>query len=87
MTAVAGDTSMVNGQAYAEALKLAKRIAELPETSVKMSKEAINVTANALNRVASFMARDQLALAARSEEAVAARAKFAARRKARPLRG
>lgn len=76
-----------DGQAYAEALKLAKRIAELPETSVKMSKEAINVTTNALNRLASFMARDQLALAARSEEAVAARAKFAARRKARALHG
>ncbi len=72
-----------DGQAYAEALKLAQRIAELPETSVKMSKEAINVTANALNKLASFMARDQLALAARSDEAAAARAKFAARRKPR----
>lgn len=70
-----------DGQAYAEALALAQRIAALPETSVKMSKEAINVTSNALNRLASFMARDQLALAAASEEAVAAREAFAARRK------
>ena len=70
-----------DGQAYAEALALAQRIAALPETAVKMSKEAVNVTSNALNRLASFMARDQLALAAASEEAVAARASFAARRK------
>lgn len=70
-----------DGQAYAQARSLAGRIAELPDTSVKMSKEAVNVTANALNRLASFMARDQLALAARSEEAVAARQKFAAGRK------
>lgn len=70
-----------DGQAYAEALKLAGRIADLPETAVKMSKEAINVTANALNRLASFMARDQLALAAHGDEAVAARARFAERKK------
>ena len=49
-----------------------------------MSKEAINVTANAFNRLASFMARDQLALAAQSEEAVAARKKFAVKKKPRP---
>ncbi len=70
-----------DGEAYAEAQALAARIADLPEIAVKMSKEAINVTANALNRVSSFMARDQLALAAHSEEAVAARKKFAAKKK------
>ena len=43
------------------------------KTLLTMSKEAINVTTNALNRLASFMARDQLALAAHSDEAVAAR--------------
>jgi hypothetical protein len=42
-----------------------------------MGKEAINVTSNALNRLSSFMARDQLALAAGSPEAVAARVRFA----------
>lgn len=77
------DYLAADGQAYAQALGLARRIADLPEVSVKMSKEAINVTANALNRLASFMARDQLALAAQSAEAVAARAKFAARSKKR----
>lgn len=72
-----------DGRTYAEALELARRITELPEVSVKMSKEAINVTANALNRLASFMGRDQLALAVQSEEAVAARARFAAGSKKR----
>ncbi len=70
-----------DGEAYAEAKALARRIAGLPDTAVKMSKEAINVTSNALNRLASFMARDQLALAAHGDEAVAARTKFAARKK------
>ena len=72
------------GQAYAEAQALARRVAELPDTAVKMSKEAINVTANALNRLASYMARDQLALAAHSDEAVEARRRFAAKKKPRP---
>lgn len=72
---------VADGQAYAEALKLAANIAELPEMPVKMSKETINATANALNHLASHMASDQVALAAASEEAVAARAKFAARKK------
>jgi len=71
------------GQAYAEAQALARRVAELPDTAVKMSKEAINVTANALNRLASYMARDQLALAAHSDEAVEARKRFAAKKKPR----
>jgi enoyl-CoA hydratase/carnithine racemase len=71
------------GKAYDEALVLARRVAALPDTAVKMSKEAINVTANALNRLASYMARDQLALAAHSEEAVEARKRFAAKKKPR----
>lgn len=78
------DYLAADGQTYAEAFKLAHRIAELPDVSVKMSKEAINVTANVLNRLASFMARDQMALAAQSDEAVAARAKFATRKKRPP---
>ena len=70
-----------DGQAYAEALKLAQDIAQLPEIPVKMSKETINATANALNHLASHMASDQVSLAAASEEAVAARARFAAKKK------
>lgn len=72
-----------DGQTYAEAQALARRVAKLPDVAVKMSKEAINVTSNALNRLASFMARDQVALASQSTEAAAARAKFARRKKPR----
>lgn len=71
---------VADGQAYVEALTLAARIAALPEVPVKMSKEAVNATANALNHLASLMVSDQVALAAGSEEAVAARARFAARK-------
>ena len=71
------------GEAYAGALALAQRVADLPDTPVRMSKEAINVTANALNRLSSYMAGDQLALAAHSEEAVEARKRFAAKKKPR----
>jgi enoyl-CoA hydratase/carnithine racemase len=72
-----------DGQSYAEARALARRVAKLPDVAVKMSKEAINVTSNALNRLASFMARDQAALASQSTEAAAARAEFARRKKPR----
>ena len=77
------DVVAPEGQAYAEAQVLARRIAALPEVAVKMSKEAINVTSNALNRLASFMAHDQVAFAAHAPEAVAARKRFAGRRKPR----
>ena len=75
---------VADGQTDIEALKLATRIAGLPEMPVKMSKEAVNATANALNHLASYMVADQVALAAASEEAVTARAKFAARQRHRP---
>lgn len=68
---------VADGQADAEALRLAQHIVELPEVAVKMSKQAVNATANALNHLASYMVSDQLALAAASEESVAARARFA----------
>jgi len=70
-----------DGQAYAEARSLARRIAALPDVAAKMSKEAINVTSNALNRLASFMARDQVALAAHDPASVAARKKVMRRKK------
>ena len=75
---------VADGQAYAGALMLAARIVDLPELPVKMSKEAVNATANALNHLASYMVSDQVALAVTSEEAIAARAKFAAREKGGP---
>ena len=78
------DYLVPDGQACAKALELAQRVVDLPDVATKMSKEAINVTANALNRVASFMARDQLALAAQSTEATEARARFANKGRSRP---
>jgi enoyl-CoA hydratase len=77
------DYLVPDGKTYASAVELAHRIAGLPETSVRMSKETINATANALNHLASHMAADQHALAAASDEAVAARERFAARKKAK----
>jgi enoyl-CoA hydratase len=75
------DYVVADGGAYAFAVELAKRIAELPETSVKMSKETINAAAHALNHLGAHMVADQHALAAASDEAVAARERFAARKK------
>jgi enoyl-CoA hydratase/carnithine racemase len=72
---------VADGQADAQALRLAQRIVELPDVAVKMSKQAVNATANALNHLASYMVGDQLALALASEEAMAARANFVARQK------
>ena len=65
-----------DGQAEAEALKLAQRVVDLPEVAVTMSKQAVNASANALSHLASHMVSDQLALALVSEEALAARARF-----------
>ena len=67
---------VADGQAEAEAVKLAQRVVELPEVAVAMSKQAVNASANALNHLASHMVSDQLALALASEEALAARARF-----------
>jgi enoyl-CoA hydratase len=73
------DYLAADGETYREALALARKAAALPSLSVRMGKEAINVTSNALNKLASFMARDQLALAAHGAEAVAIREKFSRR--------
>ncbi len=67
---------VADGQAEAEAVKLAQRVVELPEVAVAMSKQAVNASANALNHLASHMVSDQLALALASEESLAARARF-----------
>ena len=67
---------VADGQAEAEAVKLAQRVVELPEVAVAMSKQAVNASANALNHLAPHMVSDQLALALASEEALAARARF-----------
>jgi enoyl-CoA hydratase/carnithine racemase len=56
--------------------ELAAKVAELPPLPVRMTKQAINAHAYALNYAASFMDREQYALLAGSEENKAAIRKF-----------
>lgn len=63
------------GRALEKAAQVAARVLAMPPTAVRMSKEAVNAIANALNHAAGFMAHDQIALAAASQESKAARAK------------
>ena len=58
------------------ARELAAKVAELPPLPVRMTKQAINAHAHALNYAASFMDREQYALLAGSEENKAAIRKF-----------
>ena len=51
------------GQSSSRALELAIKVAALPPLSVRMSKESINMAANALNQATTFMDRDQFMLA------------------------
>lgn len=62
------------GQALAVAEALAQATLAKPAAAVRMSKEAVNAVATALNHAAGYMAHDQIALAAASEESQAARA-------------
>lgn len=57
-----------NGQAYTRALEWAGKVAALPPLPVRMSKEAINAAANALNQSVTFMDRDQNMLSTTSED-------------------
>ena len=82
------------GRALAVARALADRVLAMPRHAVRMSKEACNAYANLGARATSFMAHDQLLLAAASPESRAARAAFlqrgpdatAARSRAQPGR-
>ena len=56
--------------------ELAAKVADLPPLPVRMTKQAINAHAHALNYAASFMDREQYALLAGSEENKAAIRKF-----------
>lgn len=57
-----------DGNALARAQDWAARIARLPPNAVRMSKEAVNAAAGALDHAATFMDRDQYALATSSED-------------------
>ena len=57
-------------------LELAHAAAEMPPLAVRMIKEAVNATANTLNRTASYADADQSKLAAASADAKSARDRF-----------
>ncbi len=56
------DRSAEQGEALTEARQWAERVAALPPLPARMTKEAINASANALSAAASFMDRDQFLL-------------------------
>jgi len=62
------DEVVEDGQVLAVARNWAGKVASLPPNAVRMSKVAVNATANALNGAASFMDADQYALATTSED-------------------
>ena len=62
------------GGALAKAQEIAAQTLTKPAASVRMSKESINAAATILNHATSYMAHDQIALAAGSPESRAARA-------------
>jgi enoyl-CoA hydratase len=62
------------GQALAKAREVAAQTLAKPSTAVRMSKESVNAIATAFNHAAGYMAHDQIALAAASEESRTARA-------------
>ena len=65
-----------DGEAAAKAMELAQAAAEMPAIATRMIKEAVNVTAGALNRTASFADADQSQLTAASADARNARDRF-----------
>lgn len=48
-----------DGKAVEVAMAMARKVAEMPPTTVRLMKEAINATANALHRTASYADADQ----------------------------
>ena len=67
------DHTAAKGQALARAREIAQRTLAMPAAAVRMSKETVNAVANALHHLGSHMGHDQIALAATSAEARAAR--------------
>lgn len=65
-----------DGQAADKALELAAAVAEMPPVATRMIKEAVNATAAALNRTASFADADQSQLTAGTTDARSARDRF-----------
>ncbi len=65
-----------DGQVMEKAIELAERAAEMPPLAVRILKEAVNATATALNRTASYADSDQSRLAAASADSKSARDRF-----------
>jgi len=69
------------GKALEKARAIARQVLELPQTSVRMSKETIHAYASIGAHAATHMSHDQIQVAAASAEAKAAREAFAARKR------
>jgi enoyl-CoA hydratase len=74
---------VADGQALAEAMTFASRIAALPPLAVAMTKTSINRLSGALDELAAHMDTDQFALTAASEDHAEGVAAFLERRKPR----
>jgi enoyl-CoA hydratase len=57
-----------DGETSAAARRWAKKIAKLPPNAVRMTKQAVNATANALHRATTFMDADQYVATTTSED-------------------
>jgi enoyl-CoA hydratase len=64
------------GQAVEKALEMAKVVLSMPQPIVRMVKEAVNATANALHGASAFADADQSQLTASSKSARGARESF-----------
>ncbi len=62
------DVVAPKGEALDVAREWARKVLALPPLPVRMSKEAVNVAANALNHATSFMDRDQYLVTTRSKD-------------------
>ncbi|NCV69340.1 MAG: enoyl-CoA hydratase/isomerase family protein [Betaproteobacteria bacterium] len=62
------------GQARGLAFSIALQVLQKPASAVRMSKESIQALATMMHHAAGYMAHDQIALAAASEESMSARA-------------
>lgn len=70
------DEVVADGQALVAALALAARFSQVPDVPLRMTKQSINMTVQALNLATSYMDRDQFALAAQSPEQAEAISSF-----------
>jgi enoyl-CoA hydratase len=64
------DYLVPDGEALAKARELAVKVAAMPPIPVRMAKQAINTSANALNNATSFMDADQFLLTQGTEDAL-----------------